>query len=146
MTGGEGLAGVTNSGGRGGTAGGVDRCWETGGPATCCCLEMTGGSLAKTDRRMDKKSTIVDRWSNIGVSTSSLNIDSFVGDYAHIPRFCPVCQIVVIHPSFPTDVLARPDQHVSCGCDIDNWRLARICVRNPQCYWESVNDASESNR
>ena len=146
MTGDELLAGVTSSGGRGGTTGGVDRRWETGGSTTCCCLEMTGGSLAKTDRRIDKKSTIVDRCSNLDVSASSSMLTPWVGGYAHIPCIRPVRQIVVVHPSFPTDVLAGPHQHVPCGRDIDNWWLARVCIRNPQRYRESVDDASESNR
>lgn len=61
------VIGGPNPGGNGGTGGGVG----AGCGCGCCCigcLFLTGGSVAKTSRRMDKRSTIVDLYNSM-VST-----------------------------------------------------------------------------
>lgn len=60
------MAGLSSAGrgGRGGRGGGVSTCLvdSAGLGSTCGCLYLTGGSLAKTFPRMDRKSTIDDLW------------------------------------------------------------------------------------
>lgn len=62
-------AGVPSSGGNGGTGGGAEFDWPIGGRPVggcccCCCCRccfaMTGGSLAKTSRRIERNSRRVD--------------------------------------------------------------------------------------
>jgi hypothetical protein len=55
--------GLAISGGRGGTGGGIDV--GCVGKGVRGCLDTTGGSLAKTSRRIAKKSRIFDFYSRL---------------------------------------------------------------------------------
>jgi hypothetical protein len=52
-------------------------------------------------------------------------------DKTHIPRLCPVCQVVMIHAPLERNMLSNSDRHVLSWRHIDYRRLERISVWNP---------------
>ena len=71
-----------NPGGNGGTGGGVGICDCGGCGGICSCLYLTGGSVAKTSRRIDRRSRIVDLYRCI-VSPCSIYTKSGIRWYSH---------------------------------------------------------------
>lgn len=53
------------------------------------------------------------------------------GVATYIPKVCPVHQIWMVDLALRVDMLTRADHHGLGGCDVDDGRLARVCVRNP---------------
>lgn len=65
------------------------------------------------------------------------------GNGPYIPKLSPADEIWVIDLTLRVDVLPGSNHDGFGGCDVYEGRLARICVRNPYGYWESVHVAAE---
>lgn len=110
--------------------------------AGCCGvgLYFTGGSIAKTSRRIDKNSTRVALclW-----SVCALELDSWA--VTHIPGLHPMRQIVMIHPPLQRDMLSSTHYHILCRGHVDHWRFARVIRRNPYFDGEFVQVAAKGH-
>lgn len=84
-------------GGCGGIGGGASVDCERGG-ACCCCLDITGGSLAKISLRIARKSSTLDFYIFQLISISAKKFHSFNVPICatHIPIVWPTCQIWMI--------------------------------------------------
>ena len=68
-----------------------------------------------------------------------------VGDRGLVPEAGPRGQIRVVYATLGVDVLAGADHHGVVGGDVDEGRLARVGVRDPDGNGEAVGGAAEDD-
>ena len=150
---GEAMAAVLVAGprpsGNGGTGGGVGM--DSGG-CGAGFLYFTGGSVAKTSRRMNSRSTRVDFCPETA-GQHSTGHDIWIKKrkkgkekLAYIPGLHPVRKIVMIHPALQRNMLPNPDHHIMRWGHVDHRGFARIARRNPYFDGEFVQGPAKRDR